>query len=723
MATDADFPSDLRALEREYELIRELGHGGVAAVYLARKRVSGRLVAIKAIRGRYLDDPDALRRFAREARTVAGLDHANIVRTEAIEQIDDRAVAIIMEHVPGGTVRDRLREHGSLGAEDAEAILRDVASALAYAHRRGIVHRDVKPENIFLDVTRGRALLSDFGIARSIDGEGGITLLGAALGTPQYMSPEQIDGEVVDGRSDIYSLGVLGWELLTGRRPWAGESLYGIIYKQKHEDLPRITSLRPRVPANLLFAIEGALIKDKTRRWQTIDAFLDQLTYNPPPVLAQTYPAGASPMDDQPTVQFRAGAIDPDQSSHVPTASTDVHAGLHREAEVDAVAPITPPPETHRESAAVTARAEPIMLVPTVQSSALGSAPRDSDEAPTRILLPAMTKVVERDDAAAPNAESSFAFTTRRRRMLQAVGLVVPLTLAAASLFLMLSGSARDGAGRAPGSSRVTTSAGSSVSDSATLPSAPSSGGLMAAPPPENPAPRISGITGGSSVAATMPATDKSTPAPGKQPVVRETRRGAASTAKAPSSRAPRKTRVDSKRVVASAKPPAPNADSNNAALPATAATPPDPDSTVGASAPIEDPFKIPPPRPKKGASSGDGAGPIPRCRIAATADQRACLAAYIEIGDAPLNRTFESLVDEMRRVAGTPLGAPDPPTVQRIRVEQRVWLGVRESECPRQAPSGGGPFWAQAQSECFAEMASARTAELRDAVRRLKRK
>src|SRR5678816_4063897 len=110
MATDADFPSDLRALEREYELIRELGQGGMTAVYLARKRVSGRLVAIKAIRGRYLDDPDALRRFAREARTVAGLDHANIVRTEAIEQIDDRAVAIIMEHVPGGTVRDVLHD-------------------------------------------------------------------------------------------------------------------------------------------------------------------------------------------------------------------------------------------------------------------------------------------------------------------------------------------------------------------------------------------------------------------------------------------------------------------------------------------------------------------------------------------------------------------------------------------------------------------------------------
>src|SRR5580765_1440373 len=208
MHSETDFPTDLRALESSYELIRELGQGGMAAVYLARHRETGRLVAIKAVRARYLDDPDALQRFAREARTVADLDHLNMVRTEAIEEIEDRAVAIIMEYVPGGTVRDRLREFGAFSAEHAESVLRDVASALGYAHDRGIVHRDVKPENVFLDGRTGRALLSDFGIARRVDGEVQITLLGAALGTPQYMSPEQIDGEKVDGRSDIYSLGV-----------------------------------------------------------------------------------------------------------------------------------------------------------------------------------------------------------------------------------------------------------------------------------------------------------------------------------------------------------------------------------------------------------------------------------------------------------------------------------------------------------------------------------
>jgi serine/threonine protein kinase/uncharacterized protein YecT (DUF1311 family) len=320
MQSETDFPTDLRALEDHYELIRELGQGGMAAVYLARRHDSGKLVAIKAIRARYLDDPDALQRFAREARTVADLSHPNIVRTEAIEEIGDRAVAIIMEHVTGGTVRDRLREYGAFSAEDAETVLRDVANALAYAHRRGIVHRDVKPENVFLDEHTGRALLSDFGIARRIEGDVPITMLGAALGTPQYMSPEQIDGRAVDGRTDIYSLGVLGWELLTGLRPWAGENLYGVIYKQKHEDLPRITSLRPRVPANLLFAIEGALVKDRDRRWQSAQEFLAQLTYSPPPVLSERPSGGARAVEDEPTVRFRRSLT---ERSAEPNASVD----------------------------------------------------------------------------------------------------------------------------------------------------------------------------------------------------------------------------------------------------------------------------------------------------------------------------------------------------------------------------------------------------------------
>jgi uncharacterized protein YecT (DUF1311 family) len=136
----------------------------------------------------------------------------------------------------------------------------------------------------------------------------------------------------------------------------------------------------------------------------------------------------------------------------------------------------------------------------------------------------------------------------------------------------------------------------------------------------------------------------------------------------------------------------------------------------------IQDPFKIPPsPIEAPSALGARDAVPSPRCRLASTADQRACLAAYVAAGDVPLDRAFNALVSELRRVQHTPLGAPDPPGVQRIRIEQRAWLSIRESECSRSAPPGGGPFWAQAQSRCFGEMASARAGELMDAVKRLR--
>ena len=704
-SSDADFPSDLRALEREYELIRELGQGGMAAVYLARRRSTGRLVAIKAVRARYMDDADALQRFTREAATVAGLDHPNIVRTESIEQIDDRAVAIIMQHVPGGTLREWLREHGSLGAEHAESILRDVASALGYAHRHGIVHRDVKPENVFLDADHGRALLSDFGIARRIDGDVGITLLGAALGTPQYMSPEQIDGQLVDGRSDIYSLGVLGWELLTGRRPWAGESLYGVIYKQKHEDLPRITALRPRVPANLLFAIERALVKDKKLRWQNTDEFLDQLTYNPPPVLAQTYPPGALRGDDHPTVRFRRLSLvkDDDVVREPAARAADVPAEL--------VAPLMVEPAVDVSNVRT---ASP--QLPVAQFAAADAPFTETDDRP-----PAPEPAVASAFALPsfePNAAAPFEFPSRRMQMLRALGLVVPLGIAVVALFIVLSGSSEDGATQAPRAGELTSSAGSIAPDSIAPSSAtaPSLGpGAALAAKPANVA---DGVVSGSSVS--VPRSLPPTPPP--------TRR----TAPPPSMRTGGSTTAAAPRVV----PSAPRADASTAvsrdartATETTSVRAPaaqDNPATPKASADpvLDDPFKIPPPSPNAPvAGRGKAWGPIPRCAIAAAADQRACLDAYIAQGDVPLTQAFDALVGEMRRIAGTPADGPDPQTVQRIRVEQRAWLSVRNAECPRTRPAGSEPFWAQAQSECFTQMAASRTAELRDAVKRLKRK
>jgi tRNA A-37 threonylcarbamoyl transferase component Bud32/uncharacterized protein YecT (DUF1311 family) len=693
-AADVDFPSDLRSLESEYELVRELGQGGMAAVYLARHRASDRVVAIKAIRARYLDDADAIKRFAREARTVAGLDHPNIVRTEAIRQIDDRAVAIIMEHIPGGTVRDRLREFGSLGAEDAEWILRDVAGALGYAHRQGIVHRDVKPENIFLDGTRRRALLSDFGIARNIDTESGITLLGAALGTPQYMSPEQIDGDSVDGRSDIYSLGVLGWELLTGRRPWAGESLYGVIYKQKHEDLARITSLRPRVPANLLFAIEGALVKDKARRWQSIDEFLDHLTYNPPPLLSQTYPPGVATGEYAATVQFRAAPLLEGEA-----------AGAEEVIDVDSKL---------REEAATLFAPDPALAVPARDAVERGAAitPAAGNDAVDGPTFPGSEYTLPEYD---PNAEPTYDPVARRRRIAQIVGLTLPLGVAAVSLFAMLGDSSARSTTRT--SMQVSASARTVAADSALAPRSIST--VLASAPPAGPDTSL--VPPDLRAGDIMTAGNTAVPEGAKTKSAQPGRPGSANprgrTGAAVKSSKPRdrqRTRAESVRVA----PGHPADDSNQTTARRGDGTDPR-DSTP----PLEDPFRPPDPAPPVPKALGKGEVPASQCRVASDADQQACLNAYIAIGDASLNKMFGTLVEELRRVAETPLGVADPPTAQRVRVEQKAWIAARENECPRSAPAGAGPLWAQSAATCFNHMSSARTAELRDAVKRLKKK
>ena len=642
MPPETDFPTDLQTLERDYELIREIGQGGMAAVYLARRRDSKRLVAIKAVRARYLDDPDALQRFAREARVVADLDHPNIVRTEAIEQIDDRALAIIMEYVAGGTVRDRLREYGAFDAERAETVLRDVANALAYAHRRGIVHRDVKPENVFLDERTGRALLSDFGIARKIDGDPAITQLGAALGTPQYMSPEQIDGGHVDGRSDIYSLGVLGWELLTGRRPWAGENLYGVIYKQKHEELPRITELRPRVPANLLFAIEGALVKNKAQRWQSIEEFLGRLTYNAPPVLTAAYPPGPRSTEDEPTVKFRP----------VPSPGS---------VPLDDVLPASSP----------AVAAEPAR-------DRDGIADAEQSQATPRWPVPTRTRnTAPPSPAAAPRSARRLL---TRRPILRGLALLVPLLIGAGSLYIVLGGRGRDASPTEPNGG-LTSSAGTVALDSArTADSAANS--KRVTPPP----------------ARAVDTTVAAQPVPSPRPALPDSAsRQPASPRREPSSAT---TRTQAKAddpfrppTVARPSSAAESASTRSARTP-TAGTP----------------------------TASSTTAPSQRCATPTMADQRACLLAHIAVNDAALQRVYDSLIVELRRIAGTQRGAPDPPGVTQLRVEQRTWIVQRDRECTRNPAPGSVPLWAEPLSECFAQMSKARTDELGEALARARR-
>jgi alpha-tubulin suppressor-like RCC1 family protein/tRNA A-37 threonylcarbamoyl transferase component Bud32 len=273
------------ALDAEYEIIRELGRGGTALVYLARERATGDEVAIKLIRSRYIEDEEAQARFAREAQLVAQLHHPNIVPVRAVLDLDRAGLAIVMRHVVGQTLKQRIKQDGPLSADDAAQVLRDIGGALQVAHANGIVHRDVKPENIFIDGD-GRALLADFGLARSMTPDTALTMAGVALGTPAYMAPEQIDGNDLDARADVYSLGLVAWEMLIGRRAWSGEGLYAILYHQKHELPPDVRELRDDVPDRLAEVIARAIEKRRDARWESVRAMLDALDESTPLMLA-----------------------------------------------------------------------------------------------------------------------------------------------------------------------------------------------------------------------------------------------------------------------------------------------------------------------------------------------------------------------------------------------------------------------------------------------------
>jgi len=266
----------IEQLDGDYELIRELGRGATAIVYLLRDRSLERDVALKLIRGGLGTDDEAVARLQREAHLVAQLHHPNIVKLYSSQRLPDGSVALLMEHVPGRNLKEILSKEGALPIPRVLEIMKDVASALAYAHRRRIVHRDVKPENIYIDEEVGAARLADFGVARPWDQDSRLTIPGASLGTPAYMSPEQIDGKEVDGRSDVYSLGLVGYEMILGRHPWEGENVFTTIFKQKNEDLPLDLPGLDRYPA-LAKVLQWSLHKDREARWGSADILLKEL--------------------------------------------------------------------------------------------------------------------------------------------------------------------------------------------------------------------------------------------------------------------------------------------------------------------------------------------------------------------------------------------------------------------------------------------------------------
>ncbi len=264
----AEFLTLQQHLAGRYSIERELGRGGMGIVLLARDVALDRLVAIKLLPPELAANHELRDRFLREARTAAGLSHPNIVPIHTVEEHDD-LVFFVMGYVDGETLAERVHRAGLLPSRLAMKILQEVAWALAYAHERGVIHRDIKPDNIMIEHGTDRALVTDFGIAvGKWDIDSGT---GEVIGTARYMSPEQACGEAVDRRSDLYSLGATLFYGLTGRPPFQGRNLPAILSQQVARPAPSVVSVRPEVPARLAEVVDRCLQKSADDRFETGD--------------------------------------------------------------------------------------------------------------------------------------------------------------------------------------------------------------------------------------------------------------------------------------------------------------------------------------------------------------------------------------------------------------------------------------------------------------------
>src|SRR5919106_6581358 len=261
-----------------YQLEGEIGRGGMSVVYKARDLRLKRPVALKVLPPELAHDPAVATRFTREAQTSAHLSHAHIVPIYDVGEGNGIAY-FVMALITGGNLATLLAREPRQPIEEVRRLAWEVADALAYAHLRGVIHRDIKPDNILLDPDTGRAMVTDFGIARAVESNTRLTVTGIAVGTPTYMSPEQAVGErEIDGRSDIYSLGVVAYQMLTGRVPFTAGNSMALLMKHVGERPRPIAELRPDVPQPLRDAIERALAKEPDDRWPTAGALRDALT-------------------------------------------------------------------------------------------------------------------------------------------------------------------------------------------------------------------------------------------------------------------------------------------------------------------------------------------------------------------------------------------------------------------------------------------------------------
>jgi len=261
-----------------YEIVERLGGGGMAVVYRAVQQPLGREVALKALSQELLEDGDFVKRFETEAKTLAKLDHPNILTIYDFEMTDGVAY-LTMPLVRGGTLRDILKR-GPLDTLSAWRYLREIGDGLQHAHDAGIIHRDLKPTNVLIHAD-GRALLADFGLARGAGQPTHLTTIGLAIGTPGYMAPEQVMGHDVDRRCDIYAMGVLTFEMLTGRLPYVGANRMEVAYATVNSPIPSAVSINPNLPDELDQLLGRVLAKDPNERPQSVRDLLGQMAKLP----------------------------------------------------------------------------------------------------------------------------------------------------------------------------------------------------------------------------------------------------------------------------------------------------------------------------------------------------------------------------------------------------------------------------------------------------------
>jgi eukaryotic-like serine/threonine-protein kinase len=309
-----------RMVEGKYKIERMLGRGGMGTVYLAHDLTLDREVAIKVLFPDAAQDEQGVLRFQQEAKTAARLDHPNIIPIYRVES-EAGLNYFVMKYVSGTSLEDVLEENQPLATDYIQRVLWEAACALGHAHSRGVVHRDVKPANIMFDHD-GRVMLTDFGISKALQAATGFTATGMIIGTPHYMAPEQAKGQSVDGRADQYSLGVVGYRMVTGELPFAGDSIHTVLYKQIFEHAPPAKSRRPEIPDHVSAAIGRAMSKDPDERFATTEAFATAVLPEQPVRAAQ--PGRPS---TRPTLRPR---VSPDAPTELSAAMAPLAAALNQ---------------------------------------------------------------------------------------------------------------------------------------------------------------------------------------------------------------------------------------------------------------------------------------------------------------------------------------------------------------------------------------------------------